>query len=155
MIDAKIALAIIHAQINSDAGKGLTGESPYLMDFAPAWRKYAYNPYKYKDELIIQAISLIRKNGRKSGFSYFLTNEFRDSYIVYFSFRIGGVKHQVSFHIPGHTTTSKQDSLLRKYDNGQHATNWVGDRKNASDYLNSRQACEYLLAHLYEEDLIK
>lgn len=132
MLDKDIALHIIKAQICSEAGK-------YKRDTYNAIEQYngycyplfvcTQKRYHSKEYHIKKALDMVcsRKN---TGF-YFnvqpkLTDGGRDSLIVYFNFKLDGVRNQISFH----TFDFKQ---LSKYISPNSRTRWLkGAEENAS-----------------------
>jgi hypothetical protein len=87
------------AQIASDGGKGIDRLCDVKGTLALS-RMYNNKGYDAKDKMIRRAIKHIN-SCKSSGVYYSIkeTQEFQNrAYIIYFNFRIDGVRHQVSFH---------------------------------------------------------
>lgn len=112
-MDKRVAKSIVYAQVASDGGKGIGS----LYDISPD----AYlSGYAGKDEHIWTAIRRIQKLHGKSGFSFYVTDGGCTPYLVYFNYKIGGVRRQISFH-------SFDDRLLGLWNtsaSARHATHW-------------------------------
>lgn len=103
-LNEAIANAIIKAQVASDGGKNIDDIKRILPYSNLVWKK----GYSVKDEYIFQAIKLILqagKRGKECGFRFYVAGshiEYYDDwvncYIVYFDFKIGVERYQVSFH---------------------------------------------------------
>ena len=90
------ALNIIKAQAFSDKAKGynnlLTKTFCYDGLFS---RDY----YMMKDIFIKKAIREIQKKNNPDNISFYVTRDMSiDSYLVYFNFKIGNERYQISFH---------------------------------------------------------
>ncbi len=92
MLDTYIAKCIIGAQVGSDAGKGI-----YQISEADPWA--ADNGYDAKDYYIRKAIKAVIRN-KESGVYFYVTPDYEGvaEYIVYFNYKIDGVRKQISFH---------------------------------------------------------
>jgi hypothetical protein len=129
--EREIARTIIYAQVASDGGKHISDIARINRHTYPIWK----SGYDSKDGLLMKAIVLIGKS-KESNFRYFVSKgDIHNSSIVYFNFRIGGRRYQVSFH----TFSNK----VRRYTvkRGRYATRW--------DEKSSRDACK-VLADAYE-----
>lgn len=125
-----IALAIVSAQIASDAGKRI-----HILDIK---NKYAqYTGYDSKVHFQIRALEMIRTS-KKTKFNYYVVRSADqngyDSILVYFDFKIDGKRRQVSFHNP--TSCSGK---LRKYIGSGRVTRWNKDKNS------SRDSCQELI----------
>lgn len=122
MIDKQIAKNIILAQIASDGGKGFETKTPLFLSSA-----YTKKGYRAKDNRIMRAIEGINCN-KNSGFYYNVklshySNYMKSyCYIIYFNFKINGVKKQISFH--------SFSCELSKYSSNKTVTRWI--KKNDS-----------------------
>lgn len=132
MLDKDIALHIIKAQICSEAGK-------YKRDtynVIEQYNGYCYplfvctkKKYHSKEYHIKKALDMICSR-KRTGF-YFsvqpkLTDGGRDSLIVYFNFKLDGIRNQISFH----TFDFKH---LSRFTSPNSRTRWLqGAEENAS-----------------------
>lgn len=98
----EIAKAIVFAQLASDGGKKIYD----LIDEVNC--KGAHRCFKMgystKDANILKAIDLINKTrSEEVRYSVIATEDQNgyDSSLIYFTFRLNGKRHQVSFHSPG------------------------------------------------------
>jgi hypothetical protein len=90
---------IVHAQIASDGGKEID-DLCFTEGALKMSKMYYKKGYNAKDSCIRKAIKNINAC-KNSGVYYNIkeTYEFRNTcYIIYFNFKIDGVRHQVSFH---------------------------------------------------------
>lgn len=97
-LDKAVCEYIVKAQMCSDSGKDI-----WIDYHFPEWKEKAwYYGYGHKDLMIQKAIGRIhclRKKGRQSGFFYSTSYDPRlFMNIVYFTFKLGGVRYQISFH---------------------------------------------------------
>ena len=117
---------IVLAQMCSDAGKGIWAEYEHR-----AWRVRAEKfGYRNKPMFIMKAMDEISKLRGTSGFHYFISRGIAEwgepCDLVYFNFKIEGVRHQISFHVP----ELVPDRYLKR---SGHGTRW--------DEKSSREAC--------------
>ena len=89
-MNRRIAKLIVNAQVASDGGKGIK-DIRYICESA-----YKAG-YRRKDSCIWEACNLIASK-KNSGFSYYVTDGQITPYLVYFNFKIDGVRKQISFH---------------------------------------------------------
>ena len=97
-LNNQIGRYIVCAQIASDAGKGIR-TLPEGQKISTQEAEAMANGYYAKDAFITKALKLIlRRPG--SGFNFWVEKIDDDftPFIVYFSFKIDGVRFQVSFH---------------------------------------------------------
>ncbi len=132
MLDKKISIMLIKAQMCSDSGKG------YQDTYAhPEWKRRADKfGYDHKVEFIIKIMDRISQLKGKSGFSYYVGgDDFSD--IVYFNFKYYGERYQISFHVP--------EGIPAKYkkNNSSHYTKWKG--------CGSSIEATYVLSKILEE----
>lgn len=119
-MNKKIARNIILAQIASDGGKGYR----YFKGLVPKEDVAYLLGYDIKDDYILDAINMINRHGKSSGFSYYIgesdIDSWNESAIVYFNFKIDGKRYQVSFHTFG------EEIISRRYEkkNDTHSTRW-------------------------------
>lgn len=131
--DKKAAKMIIAAQIASDAGKHIYEINGDLGHRA---RKYGYD---IKADYIYDALNIISKQNN-SIFRYSVTKgadqNGYSSILVYFEFKKGTEKFQISFHC---------------YE-WEYFENFLNSKKNFHmkwDHKDSRESCEVLQAMLY------
>lgn len=134
-----IAEKIILAQVASDGGKGIA-----LIDkiFGEYSKKVWWKGYGAKNSLICEAIRDIHKSQKlrqPQMFHYSVAeaDEFGDAVIIYFTFKLDGVRRQVSFH--------SFDPYLFPAPDNRHKVRW--DRKS------SREAVIDLAKHFWVLDL--
>lgn len=145
-LNKMIARAIIAAQLCSDGGKYdvfLLEEiqSNTTSDF---WQKCWNKEYDQKLFWIARAIQMI--NCSKSGFRYHLVKTGDQngypSILVYFEFKLDGVRHQVSFHTPmGQEVEKRIHFDLKKIPSG---------RKTRWDHKSSRLAALELYKYYFK-----
>ena len=142
-LNEAVAKAIILAQTASDGGKGI----PDIRRILPVSNLVYADGYLAKDREIKKAAALILKAGRAgkdSGFRFDVQEakspftEQDECYIVYFDFRIGAEKYQISFHTFDHWYAR---FASRGTERSYHAR-W--DRKD------SREAAKALKAWVFE-----
>lgn len=109
-----VAKYIALAQIASDGGKYLAKKET-IYHLLPIGKLYYDKGYKSKDTCIAKAIHLIN-TCKNSGFYYYVKSQEYGTTIVYFNFKIGEKRHQVSFH-----TFSKR---FDRFSNKKCATKW-------------------------------
>ena len=138
MLDRYIAKQIIFAQLASDGGKKDKEVLNRISSFVPLSEVHYKKGYHAKDHCIINAIRAIQRNPQ-SGFRYHVKAD-RTLYsgahvfIVYFNFKIGGERYQISFHT--------FDNMWR-FVNQQCVTRW---QKKYS----SKEAVIKLVYHVYK-----
>lgn len=121
-----ILRSIIEAQIASDAAKGKFYNWPLRIR---SYNRLVRDGYKAKTRLIDQAAKLIARFP-ESGIEYFYKKDESDIFsLIYFSFKIGNKKMQVSFHNPNDPGLKIPDSK------DSYAVFWDGLVNG------SRQAC--------------
>lgn len=138
MLDRYIAKQIIFAQLASDGGKKDKEVLNRISPFVPLSEVHYKKGYHTKDHCIINAIRAIQRNPQ-SGFRYHVKAD-RTLYsgahvfIVYFNFKIGEERYQISFHT--------FDNMWR-FVNRQCVTRW---QKKYS----SKEAVIKLVYHVYK-----
>lgn len=123
--DKQIAYHLYAAQICSDAGKGIHEIDSLTRNGVFV----ASEGYRYKDQHIAKAISLILKS-KSSAFRFYVKSlsESRNYYLVYFDWRPEKcTKYQISFH---------SFSNWKRYTNKKYSCRW--------DKGNSRLTAEIL-----------
>ena len=121
-VDKKIAKYIVLAQVASDSGKDLDYLKDLLGDKSnKAWRE----EYKGKDKYIMFALKLIAKNPDCNFRFSVVSGQDVSTHLVYFSFKLDGVRHQVSFH--------SFDKNLHQFRCSSKKTRW--------DHKSSRSNC--------------
>lgn len=90
------ALDIIKAQAFSDKAKGYNN----LLTKTFCYDGWFIKDYYYmKDVFIKRAIREIQKKKNPDNISFYVTKDMSiDSYLVYFNFKIGNERYQISFH---------------------------------------------------------
>lgn len=140
-MNKKISRAIILAQVASDGGKGYR----FFKGLVPNEYNAYYLGYDVKDDYILDAINLINRYGKSSGFSYYIgesdLDTWNESAIVYFNFKINGKRYQVSFHTFGEEIISRRDEKK----NDSHSTRW--------DKASSRKAAMKLVEVTFNKKL--
>lgn len=117
-LNHQIAAEIIRAQVASDGGKKEQSRAFAALRYInpEVWEA----GYPGKDPAIRGAIKDILRMRGSSMFSYYVTRDERiGSYLVYFNYRLGGKRRQISFHtfgeyfgrfvVPGDTHRTKWD----------------------------------------------
>lgn len=105
---------IVLAQIASDAGKYISGELVSNNDGAN--RHAISHGYGDKDKFIRLAIQSILQD-KNSGFVFHVSDGgFTSPSLVYFNFKLGGERKQISFH--------SFDTWLLKFQTGKCRTRW-------------------------------
>ena len=119
-IDRMIAKAIVKAQIASDAGKG----NYWSLDASKRVCRHPLNTaYGCKPDYILTALRMIRSS-KDSIFSYYAEycpdqNGF-DSILVYFEWKLNGMRYQCSFHTP----YDRAPKELKRMANSGRKTRW-------------------------------
>jgi hypothetical protein len=136
-INKTIAIAIVSAQIASDAGKCI-----YDLKCKNQIRRRSEKfKYKVKTYYILHALNIIRKN--KTDYNYYVSDIVGDqnnspSIIVYFDFRIENKRYQMSFHTP-----LSQACELKSFSNTGRKTRW---RRH---FESSREAAQALIDYYH------
>ena len=133
----EIARAILFAQLASDGGKGIY-DLLNEVDCKGA-EKCFRRGYCAKDSNILKAIDLINRQGSEEvRYSVIHTGDQNgyESSLIYFAFRIDGVRFQVSFHSPADWGRP----VYSRYYRNSCKTHW--------DKASSRESC-YALAVRY------
>ena len=121
-VEKAIAKSIILAQVASDGGKNISE----IRDILGNDSYYVYGQgYNAKDRYIFSAIELICRNRDTSFHFSVMSGKGVSPYLVYFTFKIDGKRHQVSFH--------SYNNNLGRYKSKNHMTRW--------DEKDSRETC--------------
>ena len=111
--DRMIAEAIVLAQVASDGGKRI-GD---IYNISTRSKKTWMDGYDSKDDEILRAIKMILSS-KESAFRFYVSEgDLYNSIIVYFDWRVDGVKRQVSFH-------SYFGELIKFAKKSRYATRW-------------------------------
>lgn len=141
-MNKRIARAIILVQVASDGGKGYR----YFKGSVPNEKFANLMGYNAKDDYILDAINLINRYGKSSGFSYYIgesdIDSWNESAIVYFNFKIDNKRYQISFHTFGEEIISRRHESK----NENHRTRW--------DKASSRKAAMKLAEVTFNKKLL-
>jgi hypothetical protein len=140
-LNEAVVRALFLAQVASDSGKGKDS----LKRLLPCANQVHREGYPAKDREIRKAISLILqagKAGKECGFRFEVTyGDNRAPYLVYFDFRIGAERYQVSFH-------SFDKGLEKFIKTRSYRTRW--NRKREEDRKSSRNSVKALKKWVFD-----
>ena len=136
-INKIIAIKLCQAQISSDAGKGL-----YRLDLSEnknSERFAVYHGYAAKERYIEDALKLISKN--KTDYNFWVEvgpdQNGYNSYVVYFEFKLGGERYQISFHNP----IRMRNQCIKRFVNKGRKTRW--NKSTGSSVMSCQRLIEY------------
>lgn len=115
---------IVLAQAFSDNAKGINSIlNVYTQDES---NYYKYNSYSEKEKYIQNAIRKIQKHKNPNNISFYVTRDKNlDSFLVYFNFKLGSDRYQISFHC--------FDYRLEKFAKGSQPCKTKWDKKSSRD----------------------
>lgn len=105
-LNEAIARELILAQAASDGGKHIK-DLLDLTPYVPGLRKAYKKGYPAKEDHMRNAVAMIKTAHGRSGFSFYETKDPKIQYrtndmtLVYFNFKVDGIRYQISFHSPG------------------------------------------------------
>ena len=130
--EQKILMALMMCQTASDGGKSIYDLVDYSKENAPASTeafKYAYRGgYAMKDKLIYKLITEI-DHCNSGKFHYYVCEGDTTAFLVYFDYRFGGSRKQISFHCIGRCNGKLKKLLCRKMHSKGQNVHW--DRKDS------------------------
>ena len=139
-INKIIAIKLCQAQIASDAGKEI--QRLNLSENKNSERFASYQGYNVKTRYIVDALNLIAKN--KTQYNFWVDvgpdQNGYDSIIVYFEFKLGGERYQISFHNP----IKMRNQTIKNFVNKGRKTRW-----NRARTGNSMMSCQKLIEYYH------